>query len=246
MWFKDVIKAVLYKPLFNILMLFAFLVPGHSMGWAIILLTILVRIILWVPSVKSLQAPMKMRKHAPELKVIQERYKDDKQAQSQATMAFYKEQGINPFAGCLPMLIQLPIIFVLYKVFIVGLGTMRNDLLYSFTPHLETINSLLFGLDLSKPDRIFLPIITAALQFFQSRQAMQMNPPASGNDPASMMTKQMIYLFPAMTFFFALSLPAGVALYWSTTTVFSIFQQYWVMKTFKDNQSKVEVIVRKK
>ena len=251
MWtaIKDAIKVVLYKPLFNILMLFAFIIPGHSMGWAIILLTIIVRLLLWVPSVKSLQAPLKMKQHSKELKAIQDKYKDDKQAQSQATMAFYKEQGINPFSGCLPLLIQLPIIFVLYRVFIAGLGNLRSDLLYSFTPHVDVINSIFLGINLAKPDRIFLPVIAAVLTFFQSRQATMMNAQPNSNDPTAMMSKQMQYLFPAMTFFLALSLPAGLALYWSITTLFSIFQQYYVMKNFKANgsgTSGVEVTVRQK
>ncbi len=245
---KDFFKFILYKPLFNLLVFFAWLVPGHSVGWAIVLLTILVRLILWIPQSKALRSPMEMRAHQDDIKAIQEKYKDDKTAQAQATMAFYRERGISPFSGCLPMLIQLPVIFILYRVFTVGLHNIRPDLLYSFTPHLDSINTMFFGMDLSKPNHWVLPIIAGLAQFGQSRQYASINTAASSNpnDPAAMMNKQMVYLFPLMTIFIARSLPAGLAIYWIVTSLFSWFQQVYVLKTYKPKGSNVKVSVRQK
>lgn len=244
---KEFFKTILYEPLFNLLVFFAWLVPGHSIGWAIILLTLLVKAILWVPSAKAIRSPLQMRQYQDEIKELQERHKGDRAAQSQALMAFYKEKGINPLSGCLPLLIQLPVVFILYRVFIVGLGDLRPDLLYSFTPHLETINTHFFGINLASPDRVVMPIIAALLQFAQSRHMMLLNPPSKDSkDPAAAMQKQMIYLFPVMTYFIALSLPAGLALYWAANALFSIGQQEVLRRNFKPTKPDVTVKVRTK
>jgi YidC/Oxa1 family membrane protein insertase len=245
---KAFFKTILYKPFFNLLAFFAYLVPGHSLGWAIIALTLLVRALLWVPSMKAMKAPLQMRQYQEEIKALQERHKADRMAQSQALMAFYKEKGINPLSGCLPLLIQLPIIIILYRVFIAGLHDVRPDLLYSFTPHLNTLNTHFFGIDLSHPNRVVMPILAAGMQFLQSRHLAKLNPTtsaASANDPSAMMTKQMTYLFPIMTFVIALSLPAGLALYWASTSLFTLIQQYFVAETFKPTK-KATVTVREK
>ncbi len=252
MWtaIKGFFKVILYKPIFNLLVFFAWLIPGHSVGWAIIIVTLLVRLALWHTSLKTLQAPLQMREHAPELKKIQERYKDDKQAQAQAQMAFYKENGINPLGGCLPLLIQLPILIIMYQVFRTGLTAIRPDLIYSFTPHLSTINANFLGINLLHPDKLWiLPILAGVAQFFQARHMQKLNPVAASgnaNDPTAMMNKQMIYLLPLMTFFIARSLPAGLALYWIATSVFSLAQQVYVAKTFKPKATKAVVTVRSK
>ncbi len=245
---KEFFKAILYKPLFNLLVFFAWLVPGHSIGWAIILLTILVKVLLWRLATKALMAPLQMRAHQDELKEVQEKYKDDRAAQGQAVLAFYKQRGISPFSGCLPALIQLPVIYILYRVFIVGLNESRPDLIYSFTPHLETLNTHFFGLDLSKPEVWVLPLIAAVAQFVQSKHyaGLQGTSKAKTDDTTAMMNKQMIYLFPLMTFFFARSFPAGLAVYWITSTLFQLFQQYYIFKTFKLPTDKVTVTVRDK
>lgn len=244
---KEFFKTILYQPLFNLLVFFAWLVPGHSIGWAIILLTLLVKLILWVPQAKALRSPLQMRAHQDDIKALQEKHKNDRAGLAQAQMAFYKEKGINPLAGCLPMLIQLPVIFILYRVFIDGLHTVRPELIYSFVPHLDTVNTMFFGIDLAQPDKIYWPLIAAAAQFFQSRHYASLNVTSGKkDDPAAMMNKQMVYLFPVMTFFVGRSLPAGLAVYWAASTFFGFIQQVYIMKTFKSDEPKVSVTVRKK
>jgi len=243
---KAFFKAILYTPLFNLLVFFSWLVPGHSVGWAIVLLTVLVRIILWVPNGKALKSQLYMRSHQDQIKAITDKYTDPKE-RSTAQMAYYKEHGINPLAGCLPMLIQLPILIILYRVFLAGIHDIRPDLLYSFTPHLTSVNAHFFGIDLATKDRFFLPIIAALLQFAQTRYNQKLMPVAADpKDVSSVMTKQMMLLFPAMTYFIGSTLPAGLSLYWATTTIFQLGQQYYTTKTFKTTDKRVEVTVRKK
>lgn len=245
---KEFFKVILYKPLYNLLLFFAYIVPGHSIGWAIILLTILINAILWRSAVKTLQTPLQMRHHQDELKALHEKHKGDKAAFAQAQMAFYKEKGINPLGGCLPLLIQLPVLIILYQVFIAGLKNVRPDIIYSFTPHMETINTYFLGIDLSVPDKLFiLPILAAVIQYFQTRHMQTLSPPISGNstDPMAMMNKQMVYLFPVMTFFIAYRLPAGLALYLATTALISLIRQVYVVKTFVP-PAKAKVTVRTK
>lgn len=245
---KEFFKTILYEPLFNLLVFFAWLVPGHSIGWAIIMLTALVKVILWAPSIKGIRAPLQLRQYQPEIKALQEKHKNDRAAQSQALMAFYKEKGVSPFSGCLPLLIQLPVIFILYRVFITGITSLRPDLVYSFTPHLDSINTMFFGLDLSKPDRLILPIIAGAFQFLQAKHFQKISPPNTSDpkDPTSIIAKQSVFLFPVMTFFVAMSFPAGLALYWATSTLFQWLQQLYVAKTFVPATPKVSVQVRSK
>lgn len=244
---KELLKTLLYTPLFNLLVFFSWLVPGHSVGWAIILLTIVVRIILWAPNSKALKSQLYMRSHQDELKKLSEKY-DNPQERAQAQMAYYKQHGINPMAGCLPMLIQLPILYILYLVFMAGLKDIRPDLLYSFTPHLDTVNAHFLGINLAGKDRFFLPVIAGLLQLVQTRYSQKLMPVSTAkNDPSAMMTKQMTYLFPAMTYFIGSTLPAGLSLYWATTTLFQIGQQVYTTKHFIAKPSKgVEITVRKK
>jgi YidC/Oxa1 family membrane protein insertase len=243
---KEFFKTVLYQPLFNLLIFIAWLVPGHSLGWAIIGLTIIVRILIWPLTIKPLLSSLHQRQFQPELKELREKYKDDRAAQAQAQMAFFKEKGINPLAGCLPALIQLPILLILYRVFITGLKSERLDLLYSFTPHVA-VNPIFFGIDLGHPNRLVFPLIAAGLQFFQTKHMQKLNPVSGDkNDPTAAMTKQMVFLFPIMTFVVALSLPAGLALYWAVAALAQWLQQLYVERNFKPTASKVAVSVRSK
>jgi YidC/Oxa1 family membrane protein insertase len=173
-----------------------------------------------------------MRDLQPQIAEIQARNKDDKQKQSQELMAFYKDKKINPIGSCLPLLIQLPFLLILYYVFIHGLDMQRFDLLYRLTPRPDFINTYFLGLDLAKPDRYFLPIIAGIFQFIQARQMMPptSNTQARGADMQNMISKQMMYLMPIFTVIIAMRLPAALPLYWIITTLFAIGQQWWVFR----------------
>ncbi len=230
---KLILKTILYRPLYNALIFLVWLIPGHNVAWAIIILTIIIRLILLPSSLKAARAQIKLRDLQPELTKIQAEYKDDKTKQSQAVMAFYKKHKVSPWGSCLPLLIQFPILIVLYYVFINGLGTQRFDLLYSFMPRPEFINTIWLGIDLAKPDRWVLPIITGILQFIQGRQMQPKPQPGKSQDMQTAMSRQMLYLMPIFTVIIAMRLPAALPLYWGITTLFGIGQQWWAGRSMK-------------
>ena len=235
---KEFFKTILYTPLYNILMFLVWLVPGNSVGLAIIILTIIIRTLLLPASLKASKAQVKLQALQPKIQKLRNEIKDQ-QAQGKAMMEMYKKEGVSPFGSCLPMLIQLPIIFVLYRVFTVGLDESRFSLLYSFVPQPENINTYFLGFDLAKPDLWILPIIAGASQFVLTRLTM---PPKDANndkdskaDPMQAVTKQMMYFFPIITVIIARSFPAAIALYWIVTTIFGVIQQIYVNKTIKNS-----------
>jgi len=260
LYIKSILKLILYQPLYNALIFLVWLIPGHNVGLAIIILTIIIRLILLPSSMKATRQQKRMRELQPEIQAIQAKYKDDKAKQSQEIMAFYRENKINPLGACLPLLIQLPILIILYYVFIHGLNTERFDLLYSFMPRPDVINTGFLGLDLAKPDRFILPVIAGILQYFQSRQLMPPADPNKKQDMQVMISKQMMYLMPVFTVIIAGRLPAALPLYWAVTTLFAVVQQWWVFrenpkpkiqmpkaeKSEKITKHGVEVTVRKK
>lgn len=229
----ELFRVLIYYPFLNLLTIFIWLVPGHHAAWGIILLTLLVRLILIIPSKKSAQAQRKMAELQPLLDELKAEYGDDKQGLAVAQMELYKKNNINPFGSCLPVLIQFPVIIVLYQAILHGI-TPNNPNLYSWVPRPPFIETNFFGIDLLKPDNFFvLPVIAAALQYLLMRMTLPAAPKKKDNlqpDPNQAAQRMMVYIFPAMTFMFARSLPAGVALYWVVTTIFSIAQQYYVNK----------------
>lgn len=232
-------KIVLYNPLYNLLIFLAWLVPGHSIGWAIIILTIIMRLLLWSNSMKTARAQVKMQAIQPEINRLRKEIKDQ-QEQGRALMALYKKEGVSPFGACLPLLIQMPIIIVLYQVFRAGINQSNFSLLYDFVPHPDKINPFFLGFDLAKPDLWVLPILAGITQFMLS-YLMQPKVAAGTKtkfenikngdfDPMQMANKQMVYFFPLITVFFARSLPSALSIYWIVTTLFGIIQQLYVNK----------------
>lgn len=238
---KAFVTLILYQPLFNILVLLVWLIPGHNVGWAIVFLTILLRLALLPSSLKAARNQKHLQALQPEILKIQEQYKDDRQKQSQALMAFYKKNKISPLGSCLPALIQLPFLFVLYFVFKNGLDTSHFSLLYSWMPRPEAINTNFFGLDLTAvlgqfnwasisahPELLVLPVLAGALQLINGLQTLPKTKPQQGQEMMTAVTKQMVYFMPLVTVFIAAKLPTALPLYWVITTLFSIGQQWWV------------------
>ncbi len=236
-------NSIIVQPLTNLLVvLYNFL--GHDFGLAVLALTVLIRLLLYPSFKHQLEAQKKLSQLQPQLKAIQEKHKGDKEKQAKAQMEFYKQNKINPFSSCLPLIIQLVILFALYSVFRAGISGSALNALYPFVPNPGSINPISLGfLDLSKPN-IYLAVITGVAQFFQSKLMMAFQPqPVKGSGgPEDMaanftasMSKSMLYVFPVMTVWIGVTLPAGLALYWLVTTLFSIVQQYLIMKN-KSNQ----------
>lgn len=238
----DVIfHELLYRPLLNSLIFIYNVVPYHDLGIAIIILTIIIKVILLPLSKKSIESQKALSKLQPEIKKIQAKYKNDREKQARAMMEFYKQNKINPASGCLPLLIQLPILIALYRVFLTGLNSRVIVDLYSFMPQIEHINPMFLGMiDLSQRN-IPLAVIAGGLQYIQTKMITpKVTKKTSGTklDFSSMMSQQMMYMMPIMTVIIALSFPAGLPLYWIVVTLFAIGQQYFIMKK-KNNNKKI-------
>lgn len=240
----QIYNTILFQPLLNLL-IFLYNHIG-DIGFAIIIVTILIRLILIYPSFKALKSQRALQELQPKIKKLQEQHKDNKEEQTKALMDFYKENKVNPFSSCLPMLVQMPIIFALYSVFRAGLHQDSMQYLYSFVKAPETINTLFLGFVNMSETNIFLAVLAGVLQFIQSKMMLAKNKDnkkqVKGGGPLGdmqgMLGKQMTYLMPAMTVFIAMSLPSGLALYWITTTLFAIAQQYVIMRPQQNKESK--------
>lgn len=236
----QIFDALIYYPLYNTLIFFYNIIPGHDFGIAIIVTTLTMKLILIPLSKKQIESQKKMQELQPELKEIQKKYKNDKEKQAKAMMEFYKEHKANPLAGCLPLIIQFIFLIAIYRVIIniSGAGFIAHaDDLYAFVADPGAINhTFLFWMDLTKPS-YSMAFLSALAQYFQTKmlfqtQSMAKPKEVAADEPdfASIMNKQMLYLFPVLTFFFGLTFPAALSLYWFVSTLFMIFQQMVIFK----------------
>jgi len=225
---STIFNEILYQPLFNLLVFFYNVIPGHDFGVAIILITLLIRTILFPLSRKSIKSRKALEELQPKIKEIQKKYKE-KEEQARELMKFYKENKITPASGCLPLLIQLPILIALYRVFMTVTDSVNLRLLYPFVKNPGSLDpSFLNIVDLSIPS-IFLAILAGVFQFFQSK-IMFKSPTSTGSQKREQkmvniqktMGRQMTYFMPLLTIFIALKLPAGLPLYWAVSTLLGI------------------------
>ena len=228
-----------YNPLYNGLIFLIDIVPLADVGIAIIILTIVVKLILFPLSKKAVRTQLIMRAIEPELNALKEKYKD-KQEQARQTMALYKEKGVNPFSGFLLILIQIPVIFALYWVFLKGgLPEINMDILYSFTPIPDSINMNFLGLiDVSTKSIIFA-LFAGITQYFQIKYSLPPLKARSGknsikDDLARSFHIQMRYVMPIIVFSIAYAISAAVAIYWTTSNLFAIGQEIYVRRNIKN------------
>lgn len=232
---KEIFKTFLYQPLFNALILLYAYLPGHDFGIAIIVLTILIRLLLYPLMTQSIRSQKVLAGIQTKIQEIKQRCKNDKEREMKETVELYRREKINPLGFLLPLLIQFPILVALYQVLWRGIEVQRFTYLYSFVPNPGLVDPTFLGImDLSKPSLI-LAIFCAVAQFFQSKMAApQIKKNNQGDDKvahlSNAMQKQMLYFFPAITVLFLMKLPAAIGLYWLVTTLFSIIQQYFVFK----------------
>ena len=238
--FSAIWNTVLYKPLVNALAFLISIVPGGDVGIAIILLTILVKVILFPLSQKAIQNQAAMNILAPEIEKIK-KSGASKEEQAKLTFELYRKHKANPFSGCLIQIPALIVIIALYNVFIKGVN-FESELLYSFISVPASINMLFLGfIDISQKSLI-LAIVAAVSQYFQAYFMPQL--PVSTSSPDSFqasfsrsMSVNMKYGFPVLIFiilytdFLGISLSGAVALYFITSNIFAIGQQIYVNKT---------------
>lgn len=239
-------NTILYQPLFNALVFLYEYLPGHDFGIAVIVLTIIIRLILYPLMVKSIKSQKILSELQPKIKEIQQKYKDDKEKQTKEMMALYQKEKINPFGGCLPLLVQLPILIALYRVFWKGLQPEAMAMLYSFVPNPGAIDPMFLGIINLGQGNVVLAIVAGITQFVQSKMLMpKTKKKEQGKGQmgqfSEMMQKQMLYFFPVFTVLILLRLPSAIAVYWIVTALFSIGQQYLVLKPLsqpKDESTK--------
>jgi len=244
---SGIFNTFFYQPLINILITLYQLIPGGDLGLAIIGLTAFIRIILYPISAKGIRSQKRITELQPEIKEIQEKYKDNKEKQAQEMLETYKKANISPFSGFVPLLIQLPVMIALYRALWVVQSGDYVDLLYKFIPHPGEINSIFLGMvDLAKVGifdnnrfLIFNAIVIFAAgftQFYQMKMVTKAAPKKKkkSKDPAMEMAEkmqnQMVYFFPLFTIFILFKLPLAIGLYWLVSTIFSIIQQYIILK----------------
>lgn len=239
----------IYNPLLNGLIGLYHIIPIHDLGLAIIILTLGIKILLAYPSYQAIRSQRELQLLQPKLEELKKKYKDNREEMGKKLMEFYREHKVNPFSSCLPSLIQLPILFILYRVFINALsidqssGTLISSTLEHLYEPLRTIYSstpidqmALGFLNLAGTKNIILAIVTGALQYWQSKMLMSQRAPGVAGDGAkdenmaASVSKQMTYLFPVFTAYLVYVFPAGLGLYWLVSTLFQIGQQYLLFR----------------
>lgn len=228
-------QTFFYQPILNLLIWLYNIIPGHDLGIAIILLTIIIKALLYSLNSKQIKSQKELQELQPKIEEVKSKYKNNKEEMGKKMMELYKEHKVNPFGSCLPLLIQMPFLFALFQVFRDGFGDSVLNLIYPFVYRPETIQYVSFGfLDLSQKN-IYLAILAALAQFWQAKmmitkRAEVKTPESKDEDMTAIMNKQMVYFMPVMTFFMANSFSAGLALYWLVTTLLSVFQQLYIFK----------------
>lgn len=255
----DIFNLIFYGPIINFLVLIfqglsSLHIPG-ALGFAIIILTVMIRVLVWPLMTNQIKATKKMADLKPHLDELKVKHKGDKQALARAQMDLYKEHGVNPAGGCLPALLQIPIFIALYQAII--------NILPGAGGHINNINSLLYFPALSLPSSLdpnflginlgvkpadfasqgalllLVPLLTALLTFVQSKMALPKPiKPYPSDSPKEVKEKvgveegigqvqsQMVYMMPIMIGYFAFTFPVGLAIYWNTYTILGIIQQH--------------------
>ncbi len=212
------------------------LLPFFDAGVIIIIFTIIIKIILLPLSIKASKAQLQLKSTEKDLQLIKEKFKD-KEEQARKTMEYYKEKGINPFAGFLILIVQLPILIGLYGVFLKsGLPEIDMTKLYSFVGIPSVIDMTFIGfVDISQKS-ILLAIIAGITTYFQISLANPTQAPdsqgVSQNEIARVMQMQMKYFFPILMAFIAYTISSAVALYLITSNIFAIGQEYYIKNKY--------------
>ena len=232
-------NLILYQPLLNTLIFFYQKISFNDLGIAIVLLTILIRLILFPIFHKSARHQMIMRELQPKLKKIQEAHKHDRERQVKATMELYKDHKINPFSGFFLLLVQLPVLIALYQIFLnISKPESFAGKFYSFIEAPANLGTTFLGL-INLNDRSIVMVVLAAIaQYFQGKLALPQNQKES-QDKMAKLGRQMVIIGPIMTLVIFVNLPSAVSLYWFTSSIFSIFQQMLINRKFNGKSESI-------
>jgi len=230
-----------FDPIYNGLVFFIDVVPGGDVGIAIILTTVVVKVILLPLSLKAARTQRLMKELDPKLKEIKEKYKDKREELARATMDVYKDAGLNPFASILLLFVQIPIIIALYWAVSQGGGAplpaINTDLLYSFIPTPETVDMLFAGLIDMAGKSLPLAVLAALTQFVHAQMSFpKPEPRKEGAEPnmkedfARSMQMQMRYVMPVIIGVVAYTISAAIGLYFVVSNLVAIAQEHFVKK----------------
>jgi len=239
----EIFNTYIYEPIFNLLIWLYNILPGNDIGLAIVVMTVLVRLAFYPLSRKSIESQKALQDLQPKMEELKKKYKDDREKLGQEMMKLYKDNKVNPASSCLPLLIQLPFLWAIYRVFAAGLTNGSLDIIYPFIHNPGTINTISMGfIDLAQKQWI-LAVLAAAAQFWQAKMLSTKRPPVKSEGSkdeafASIMNKQMVYVLPLFTLWIGLKFPGGLTLYWFITTLWTAGQQLLI---FKKQEEKKEV-----
>lgn len=239
-------NSIFYQPIYNTLIFIIDNITFGDVGFAIILVTIIVKLILSPLTRKSIKSQILMKKMEPELKQIKKDF-PNKEEQAKKTFELYKKYGTNPFSGCLVVLLQLPVIFALYYVFFKGLS-IDPSLIYSFVQVPVNIHTNFLGLIEMGDKSIVLGLLAGATQFIQGYLSMPIKPkveivtsvgvsePKTFQEQLSdSMQMNVRYVLPVFIAFIAWKISAAVALYWIVSNIFTIVQEWYIRRKLSKN-----------
>ncbi len=239
-------NSIFYQPIYNILIFIIDNITFGDVGFAIILVTIIVKLILSPLTRKSIKSQILMKKMEPELKQIKKDF-PNKEEQAKKTFELYKKYGTNPFSGCLVVLLQLPVIFALYYVFFKGLA-INESLIYSFIQIPVNIHTNFLGLIEMADKSIVLGLLAGVTQFIQGylstpiKNKLEVVKSADANEPKTFqeqlsdsMQMNVRYVLPVFIAFIAWKISAAVALYWVVSNIFTIVQEWYIRRKLSKN-----------
>jgi len=237
-------NTVFYQPIYNILIFIINNITFKDVGFAIILVTIIIKLILSPLTKKSIKSQILMKRMEPELKQIKKDF-PNKEEQAKKTFELYKKYGTNPFSGCLVILLQLPVIFALYYVFYKGLA-IDPKLVYSFIQIPINMHTNFLGLIEMGSQSIFLGIFAGVTQFIQgylsspvktkkSEGVLVDGPKTFQEQLGDSMQMNVRYILPVFIAFIAWKISAAVALYWIVSNMFTIVQEWYIRRQLSHN-----------
>ncbi len=240
-------NTVFYQPIYNVLIFIINNITFHDVGFAIILVTIIVKLILSPLTKKSIKSQILMKRMEPELKQIKKDF-PNKEEQAKKTFELYKKYGTNPFSGCLVVILQLPVIFALYYVFYKGLA-IDTSIIYSFIQIPTALHTNFLGLIEMSSHSIFLGIFAGVTQFVQGYLSAPVKPGkveivrGDGADIPKPFQEQLSdsmqmnvrYVLPVFIAFIAWKISAAVALYWIVSNMFTIVQEWYIRRQLARN-----------
>ncbi len=254
LFLNSIWNPLLFQPLLNLLLWIDKLTGNF--GWAIVVMTVALRLAMTPLVLPSLRASKKLQDLAPDMEKLKAKFKDDKTGLMNAQAALYKEKGLNPAAGCLPQILQIVVLIALFSTFNLVLRNNGNDLVQTLNKSMYSFNKLpdnynfstkFFYLDLTKPDVFKVPglpiplpglflLLSAVVQLLSSKMMMPAvekekkiaKATAEGSDDIMVQTQsQMLYMFPLMTIIFGFQFPSGLVIYWFVFSLVSMVQQYY-------------------